>query len=133
VFDRRVKSAVALDPIEIRILSFIKEKSQTEKKISKRLGIEPLVLSPVITDLILKEYLEIYRRRRLYFFSRELCTITQLGVLALEKTQSPLENLVEIIRQKASETLDSISAESLALKTVVMSAKTLYKVAKAIS
>jgi DNA-binding MarR family transcriptional regulator len=133
MFETSGSHAILLNPVEMRILKFIKPKSQTEKKISKVVEIDALVLSPVITDLILKGYLEIVRRRRFYFFSREFCTITPEGVSALEKARSPLEGLVEMVRNRALDALNSIAAGSPALKAAVFSARTLYKVAKAVA
>ena len=104
-----------------------------KKRISKLVELDPLMLSPVITDLILKGYLEIVRKRRLYFFSREFCTITPEGISALEKARSPLEGFVEMLRGRAVEAINSIAAESPALRAMVFSARTIYKVAKAVA
>ncbi|HJS83484.1 MAG TPA: hypothetical protein VJ742_11695, partial [Nitrososphaera sp.] len=109
MFETSGSHAILLNPVEMRILKFIKPKSQTEKKISEIVEVDPLVLSPVITELILKGYLEIVRRRRLYFFSREFCTITPEGVSALEKARSPLEGLVEMVRSRALDAINSIA------------------------
>ena len=59
-------------------------------------------------------------------------TITPEGISALEMARTPLQNLVEMIRSKALEALNSMMSESPALKVVAMSARTMYKVAKAI-
>ena len=68
MFETSGSHAALLKPVEMRILKFIKPRSQTEKRISKLVELDPLLLSPVITDLILKGYLEMVRKRRLYFF-----------------------------------------------------------------
>lgn len=120
-------------PLETSVLKFIKPKSQTEKKIAKALKVDPLVLSPVVTDLILKGYLEIFRRKRMYFFTQELCTITAEGITALDRARTPLQSFVDLIRAKALEALDSIVSESPALKAVATSARTIYRVAKVIA
>ena len=133
MFETSGSHAALLKPVEMRILKFIKPRSQTEKRISKLVELDPLLLSPVITDLILKGYLEIVRKRRLYFFSREFCTITPEGITALEKARSPLEGFVEMLRGRAVEAINSIAAESPALRAMVFSARTIYKVAKAVA
>lgn len=132
MFETRSGTYASLLPLELRILKFIKPKSQTEKKIAKSLEVDSVVLSPIITDLILKGYLEIFRRRKMYFFTKEMCTITPEGISALDMAMTPLQSLVEMIRSKAVEALNSIVSESPSLKVVAMSARTIYKVAKVI-
>jgi DNA-binding MarR family transcriptional regulator len=124
------KEHVELSKREIQILNCIKGQSRTEKKISKMIRLDIFVISPLITELMLKGYVEIIRRRRLFFFSREYCTITIEGLVALEQAKSPFENLVELIRDRALETIDNIAADSPLLNLAVMSAKTACKVLK---
>src|SRR6185503_15602753 len=108
MFESRIGPNTNLLPLEMRILKFIKPKSQTEKKIAKSLEVDSIVLSPMVTDLMLKGYLEIFRRRKMYFFTKEMCTITPDGISALYKAMTPLQSLVEMIRSKAVEALYSI-------------------------
>ena len=89
-----------------------------------------LIVSPLITELMLKGYVETIRRRRLFFFSREYCTITVEGLAALEQARNLFENIVELIRERALETIDNIAADSPLLKLTVMSAKAAYKTVK---
>jgi DNA-binding MarR family transcriptional regulator len=70
---------------EIQILNCIKGQSRTEKKIAKMVRLDILIVSPLITELMLKGYVETIRRRRLFFFSREYCMITVEGLAALEQ------------------------------------------------
>jgi hypothetical protein len=132
MFDEHADSRQELQPLEVKILKFIKSNSQTEKRISRALKVDPFVLYTAITDLIFKDYVEIRRRRRMYFFTQERCTITPKGLFALESAKSPFQAFVEIVQKKAFETIDSLAAESPALKIVVSSAKTLYKFAKVV-
>lgn len=121
---------VELSKREIQILNCIKSQSRTEKKISKMTRLDIFIISPMITELMLKGYVEIMRRRRLFFFSREYCTITIEGLTALEQAKSPFENLVELIRERALETIDNIAADSPLLNFAVMSAKAACKTLK---
>ena len=121
---------VELSKREIQILNCIKGKSRTEKQIARMVGLDTLIVSPLITELMLKGYVETIRRRRLFFFSREYCIITVEGLAALEQTRSLFENIVELIRERALETIDNIAADSPLLKLTVMSAKAAYKTAK---
>jgi hypothetical protein len=116
---------------EIQILNCIKGQSRTEKQIAKMTRLDIIfTVSPLITDLMLKGYVETIRRRRLFFFSREYCIITADGLGALEQSRSLFENIVELIRERAVETIDNIAADSPLLKLTVMSAKAAYKTAK---
>ena len=115
---------------EIQILNCIKGQSRTEKQIAKMTRLDIFTVSPLITELMLKGYVETIRRRRLFFFSREYCIITVEGLTALEQARSLFENIVELIRERALETIDNIAADSPILKVAVMSAKAAYKTAK---
>ncbi|MDQ3854752.1 MAG: hypothetical protein M3299_18190 [Thermoproteota archaeon] len=115
---------------EIQILNCIKGQSRTEKKIAKMIKLDIFIVSPLITQLMLKGYVETIRRRRLFFFSREYCIITADGLTALEQARSLFENIVELIRERAVETIDNIAADSPLLKLTVMSAKAAYKTVK---
>src|ERR671911_968206 len=116
---------------EILILNCIKGQSRTEKQIAKMTRLDIIfTVSPLITDLMLKGYVETIRRRRLFFFSREYCMITVEGLAALEQTRNLFENIVELIRVRALETIDDIAADSPLLKLAVMFGKATYKTVK---
>ena len=121
---------VELSKREIQILNCIKGQSRTEKQIAKMIGLDTLIVSPLITELMLKGYVETIRRRRLFFFSREYCIITTEGLDALEQTRNLFENIVDLIRERAVETIDNIAADSPLLKLAVMFSKATYKTVK---
>lgn len=131
MFDRPAHTA-QLELIEVRILKLVKPRSLSEKQIAKILEVDPLVLSPIITELILKGYLQTFRRRRFHFFSKELCSITPEGISELDRHKTLFQNLFDAVRSKAALAFDSLLAESPAVRMVAMSAITLYKIAKAI-
>jgi DNA-binding MarR family transcriptional regulator len=124
------KERIELSKREIQVLNCIKGKSRTEKQIAKMIGLDTLIISPLITELMLKGYVETIRRRRLFFFSREYCIITTEGLDALEQARNLFENIVKLIRERAVETIDNIAADSPLLKLAVMSAKAAYKTVK---
>jgi DNA-binding MarR family transcriptional regulator len=126
------KERIGLSKREIQVLNCIKGKSRTEKHIARMMGLDTLIVSPLITELMLKGYVETIRRRRLFFFSREYCVITTEGLDALEQARNLFENIVELIRERAVETIDSIAADSPLLKLAVMSAKAAYNTVKAL-
>ena len=115
---------------EIQILNYIKGQSRTEKQIAKMARLDIFIVYPMITELMLKGYVETIRRRRLFFFSREYCMITVEGLAALEQTRNLFENIVELIRERALETIDDIAADSPLLKLAVMFGKATYKTVK---
>jgi len=121
---------VELSKRELQILSCIKGQSRTEKQIAKMIKLDTIIVSPLVTELMLKGYIETIRRRRLIFFSREYCIITVEGLDALEQARNLFENIVEIIRERAVETIDNIAADSPLLKLAIMSAKAAYKTVK---
>ena len=124
------KDRIELSKREIQILNCIKDKSRTEKQIARMIGLDTLIVSPLITELMLKGCVETIRRRRLFFFSREYCIITIAGLDALEQARNLFENIVELIRERAVETIDNIAADSPLLKLAVISAKAAYKTVK---
>jgi DNA-binding MarR family transcriptional regulator len=115
---------------EVQILNCIKGQSRTEKQIAKMIRLDILIISPLITELMLKGYIETIRKRRLFFFSREYFVITVEGLDALEQARSPFENIVELLRKRAIETIDNIAADSPILKLAVISVKATYKTLK---
>lgn len=124
------KERIILNKREIQVLNCMKGKSRTEKQIAKMIGLDTLIVSPLITELMLKGCVETIRRRRLFFFSREYCIITTEGLDALEQARNLFENIVELIRERAVETIDNIAADSPLLKLAVLSAKAAYKTVK---
>jgi DNA-binding MarR family transcriptional regulator len=124
------KERIILNKREIQVLNCMKGKSRTEKQIAKMIGLDTLIVSPLITELMLKGCVETIRRRRLFFFSREYCIITTEGLDALEQARNLFENIVELIRERAVETIDNIAADSPLLKLAVLSVRAAYKTVK---
>ena len=112
-----------LGTLDVQILSCIKAKALTEKQLSKRIFLDALALSPVVTELMLKGYVETFRRRKLYFFSREYLSITPEGLAALQKAKSPLQYIIELIQERALETIENITAASPILKILMIFAR----------
>lgn len=122
-----------LGSLDVQILSCIKAKAQTEKQLAKRTSADILVLSPAVTELMLMGYVETFRRRRLFFFSREYLSITPEGLAALEKAKDPFQNIIELIRERAVETIENVAASSPALEILFMFAKAMYRTTKALT
>ena len=77
----------ALSRWEVQILKCIKSKAMTEKKIAKELSFDITIVSQLITDLMLQGYIERFRKRKMYFSSREYFSATIDGLMALEASQ----------------------------------------------
>ena len=126
---------LALSRWEIQILKCIKSKALTEKKIAKELSLDISVISPLITDLMLRGFVERTRRRRMYFSSREYFAATIGGLSALEanryKNGSILWNqLISMLKDNSERMLLEFSNKSLPLKVTLGVIKTIYKIAK---
>lgn len=115
---------------EIQILNCIRGQARTEKQIAKIARLDVVIISPLITELMLKGYVETIRKRRLFLFSREYCIITLEGLAALERAKNPFENLIERIKEQGLEIIDNIATDSPLLKLAVISAKAAYKTLK---
>ena len=124
------KYRLELSKHEIQILNCIRGQARTEKKIAKMTRLDIFVISPLITELMLKGYVETIRRHRLFFFSREYCVITIEGLAALEQSRNPFENLIELIKERTLETIDNMAANSPLMKLTLISAKAAYKTLK---
>lgn len=112
----------------VQVLGCIKAKAQTEKQLAKKIGIDNLALSPLVTELMLVGYVETSRRRSLFFFSREYFSITPEGLAALQKAKSPFQNIIELIQERALETIEDVAASSPVLKTLMVFAKLCFKI-----
>ena len=115
---------------EIQILDCIRGQARTEKQIAKIARLDVVIISPLITELMLKGYVETIRKRRLFLFSREYCIITLEGLAALERAKNPFENLIELIKERTLETIDNMAANSPLMKLTLISAKAAYKTLK---
>jgi DNA-binding MarR family transcriptional regulator len=124
------KYRLELSKHEIQILNCIRGQARTEKKIAKMTRLDIVILSPLITELMLKGYVETIIRHRLFFFSREYCVITIEGLAALEQSRNPFENLIELIKERTLETIDNMAANSPLMKLTLISAKAAYKTLK---
>jgi len=130
LFEKGQSAGGRLSTLNVQILSSIKSKSRTERQLARKIDIDILLLSPLITELMLLGYVETIKRRRLYFFSREYFSITQEGLAALEKARSPMQNIIELVRERALQTVENIASASPALKILLIFGKAVYKTVK---
>jgi DNA-binding MarR family transcriptional regulator len=116
--------------LELSILECIKKEPKLEKKISKQVGIDNLIISPIITDLMFKSYIERIHRKRMLFSSKEYFYITIEGLTALEEAKSndgPWNQLISIIKETIERKLFEISNDLPLTATAI---KVIYRVLK---
>lgn len=126
------RSSSVLNLLELRVLRLLKSRPLKEKQIAKALRLDPMVLDPVITGLILNGYLEILRRRRFYFFTRELCAITIDGIAALDRYGNFFQTLLNCLTNGTEAAVAGLISGSPVLGMLAATTRALFRVAKAI-
>jgi len=126
----------SLTRFETLILRCIKGNPKTETKISKEVKINLPIVSELVTDLMLRGYIERIRRRRVLFTSREYFSTTLEGLIALEiaqranKNRDFLSQVFVTLMDKSQKILDGISSDSIILKLLLGIARFVLKMAK---
>ncbi len=125
---------ISLSKLELRILECIKKEPKLEKKISKQVGLDTLIISPIITDLMFKSYIERIHRKRRLFSSKEYFYITMEGLMALEEAKNkerPLNQLISIIKEtierKLFELSNDVPLTIIAIKATYRALKYLFR------
>ena len=125
-----------LTRFETLILRCISGNPKTETKISKEVKINLPIVSELVTDLMLKGYIERTRRRRVLFASKEYFSTTLEGLIALEivqranKNHGFLSQVFDTLMDKSQKILDEISSDSIILKLLLGIAKFVLRMAK---
>ncbi len=121
---------VSLSKLEVKILECIKKEPKLEKKISKQVGLDTLIISPIITELMFKSYIERIHRKKMLFASKEYFYITMEGLTALEEAKSkdqPLNQLISIIKETIERKLFELSND---LPLTIIAIKATYRALK---
>jgi len=124
-----------LTRFETLILRCISGNPKTETKISEEVKINLPIVSELVTDLMLKGYIERTRRRRVLFASKEYFSTTLEGLIALEIVQRANKNgflsqVFDTLMDKSQKILDEISSDSIILKLLLGIAKFVLRMAK---
>ncbi len=93
------KQASPLTKLEYKLLESVKKSPKTEKKICKRIGINMSIISPTITRLMLRGYIESTTKKRIFFRSSEYFSITLDGLATLEANAVYFHPLIRAISQ----------------------------------
>ena len=121
---------VSLSKFEMSILECIKKEPKLEKKISKQIGLDISIISPIITDLMFKSYIERIHRKRMLFSSREYFCITMEGLMSLEEAKRTVRHcnqLTSFIKETEERKLAELSND---LPLTVSAIKAIYRVVK---
>jgi hypothetical protein len=76
-----------IDRYELKLIDSIKVKSRTQKNISRRLGLNVCIICELIEGLLIKGYIERHRKRRLFFWHRDLFSATLEGMAVSERAR----------------------------------------------
>ena len=121
---------------EAQIIKCIKSKATTEKRIAKEVTLDIAIVSPIITDLMLRGYIERVRKRRMYFSSREYFSATLEGLSALEASQRNCigfwNQLMSMVKDESEKMLLEFCSKSLGLRLTFKVLKGTYALAKSI-
>jgi DNA-binding MarR family transcriptional regulator len=130
------RTSVALDNFEILILKCIKSKAKSEKEISKQVKMNIPIVSQLITDLMLKGFIERTVRRRIFFTYTEYFSMTLEGLMALEIADSKNNNtilssqLFLALKGTGQRIAGEIIIDSLTLKLILGTLKMAYRIVK---
>jgi len=121
---------------EAQILKCIKGKAMTEKRIAMEITLDIAIVSPIITDLMLRGYVERVRKRRMYFSSREYFSATLDGLSALEAFRRNYNGfwnqLMSMVKDESEKMLLEFSSKSLGLRLTFKVLRGTYALAKSI-
>jgi DNA-binding MarR family transcriptional regulator len=106
----------------------------TEKRIAKEVALDIALVSHLITDLMLRGYVQRIRKRRMYFSSREYFSTTLDGLAALEafrRNKTGFWNqLISMVKEESSKTILEFSSKSLSLRLTFRVLRATYSLAK---
>ena len=112
---------------EVCILKAVKRKAMTEKSIARCILLSDSAVSEILTNLMLRGYIERRRRKWMFFFSKEYFTITLEGLGALEAAECKIDRIIELVKESGQQVANEIlmSLPPLARDAI----KTTYKAA----
>ena len=119
---------------ETKVLKCIKGKAKTEKKIAKEVTLGISIVSPLITDLMLRGFVQRTRRTKMYVSSREYFSATIDGISALEVATSSNSvfwgQLISLVKDNSERIMSDLSEKSLTFRLIIGSLRTSYKLGK---
>jgi DNA-binding MarR family transcriptional regulator len=126
-----------LTRLEIKILRCTRSNAKTETRISKEIKVNLPTVSQLITDLMLKGFLQRTRNRRTIFFPKKDSFSTTIeGLMALERNQKNgsnrtlLSQVLYMVKDSSHRIVEEATPSSLALKLFFGTLRLVYQVTK---
>jgi predicted transcriptional regulator len=122
---------------EIKILRCTRSNPKTETRISKEIKVNLPTVSQLITDLMLKGFLQRTRNQRMIFFPKKDSFSTTIeGLLALERNQRNgsnrtfLSQVLYMVKDSGHRIVEEATPNSLTLKLFFGTLRLVYQVTK---
>ena len=122
---------------EIKILQCTRSSQKTETRISKEIKVNLPTVSQLITDLMLKGFLQRTRNQRMIFFpKKDSFSATIEGLLALERNQRNgsnrtfLSQVLYMVKDSGHRIAEEATPNSLTLKLFFGTLRLVYQVTK---
>lgn len=132
-----VTTSEDLTPLEIKILRCTKSNAKTETRISKEIKVNLPTVSQLITELMLKGFLQRTRNRRMIFFPKKDSFSTTIeGLMALERNQRNgsnrtfLSQVLYMVKDSSHRIVEEATPDSLTLKLFFGTLRLVYQVTK---
>lgn len=126
-----------LTRLEIKILRCTRSNAKTESSISKEIKVNLPTVSQLITDLMLKGFLQRTRNRRMIFFPKKDSFSTTIeGLMALERNQKNgsnrglLSQVLFMVKDSSHRIVQEAIPNSLTLKLFFGTLRLVYQVTK---
>jgi DNA-binding MarR family transcriptional regulator len=108
----------------------------TEKRIAKEVTLDIAIISHILTDLMLRGYVERVRKRRMYFSSREYFSATLEGLSALEASRRIhhgfWNQLMSMIKDESENMLQDFATKSMAFRITLELLRETYALGKSV-
>ncbi|HEU4445224.1 MAG TPA: hypothetical protein VFR94_11170 [Nitrososphaeraceae archaeon] len=123
--------------LEIKILRCTRSNAKTETRISKEIKVNLPTVSQLITELMLKGFLQRTRNRRMIFFPKKDSFSTTIeGLMALERNQRNgsnrtfLSQVLYMVKDSSHRIVEEATPDSLTLKLFFGTLRLVYQVTK---
>ena len=126
-----------LTHLEIKIIRCTRSNAKTETRISKEIKVNLPTVSQLITDLMLKGFLQRTRNRRMIIFpKKDFFSTTIEGLTALELNQkigsnrTLLSQVLYMVKDRSHRIVEEATPNSLTLKVFFGTLRLVYQVTK---
>jgi len=104
-YNAELDNKAIVNRYELKLIDSIKIRSRTLANISRRIGLNTSIVYELLDGLLLKEYVQQNRKRRMLFWHTDLFSATLDGTVVLErakrenssKNETPLKKMLYMI------------------------------------